>query len=160
MLSRALSVMPSANIVHRLNRWALTGRALDIGVHHHYGYRMQFEWEGAFGERCFERRFPTLDYLSHFSDTWVSGTHNRQCLCTIDREGFVLCMGWVNGHVPDLIDRKTVYCRQRLFRTLAPLPEWGIRLRIEKCLRGVVLSRGDTSVISPQRRSYFISNNN
>ena len=98
--SRAPSVMPSANIVQRLNGRALTGRALGIVAHHHHGYRMHFEWEGAFGNRCSERRFPTYDSLSHFCATWVSGTPNRLCVCTIDREGVDLYMGWVPRHVP------------------------------------------------------------
>ena len=64
----------------------LTGRSLGFMAHQHFGYRMHFDLEGAFGTRCLERRFPSYDSLSHFCVTWINGTPEGLCTCTIVRE--------------------------------------------------------------------------
>ena len=82
--------MPNAqspSIIQRLAHRAITGLALGITARQHFGFRMHFEWEGAFGVRCFDRRFPSYDSLSHFCVTWIKGTPEGLCTCTIVREG-------------------------------------------------------------------------
>ena len=63
----------STSIVQRLNHRAITGRALGITVHQQHGYRMHYGWNGAFGNRCFKRRFPSYHPLSHFCITMIIG---------------------------------------------------------------------------------------
>ena len=96
--SRATSLMPNANspsIVQRLSHRALTGRALGITAHQHYGYRMHFEWNGVFGNRCFERRFASCDTLAYFCTTLINWTPEDLCSCILVREGLYVYHGWV-----------------------------------------------------------------
>ena len=88
--SRTASLVPianSASIVQRLDHRALTGRALGITAHQHYGFRMHFEWNGAFGNRRFERRFSSYDSIAYFSTTLVNKAPEGLCSCILAREG-------------------------------------------------------------------------
>ena len=101
--------MPNANsssIIQRLNHRALTGRALSITAHQHHGYRMHYVWNGAFGNRCFERRLPSYDSFSHFCVTLLNRTPEGLCSCIMVREGFHGYSGWVFGHVFELLYSK------------------------------------------------------
>ena len=82
--SKASSVMPDVNaslIIRRHTHRAITGCALDITVHQHQGYRVHYEWNGAFGNRCFERRFPSYNSLSQFCITLINWTPGDLCSC-------------------------------------------------------------------------------
>ena len=81
--------MPNANspsVVQRLGHRALTEWALGITAHQHFGFRMHFEWNGAFGNRCFERQFRSYNSLAYFCATLVSGAPEGLCSCTLVRE--------------------------------------------------------------------------
>ena len=65
----ALHDARSPSIAQRLSHRVVTGRALGITVHQHYGYRLHYTWDGAFGNRCFKRRFPSYGTLCHFCIT-------------------------------------------------------------------------------------------
>ena len=108
--SRASSVMPNANIVQHLNKWEVTGRALGITADQHHGFRLHFEWYGAFGNRCFQRRFPEYDSLSYFCTTLINGVPEDLCSCILVREGFYEYDGWVFGYVFDLLYSKKKFC--------------------------------------------------
>ena len=98
--SRAASVMPNANatsIVQSLGHRALTGRALGITAHQHHGFRMHFEWNGAFGDGCFEHRFVSYDSLSYFCTMLLNGSPEDLCNCILVREGIYGYSGWVYG---------------------------------------------------------------
>jgi hypothetical protein len=103
--SRTAVVMPNAYspaIVQRLEHRALTGRVLGYPVHQHFGFRMHYDWNGAFGNRCFERRFRSYDSLAYFCTTLVNGTPEDLCCCTLVREVYGY-HGWVFGQVFDLL---------------------------------------------------------
>ena len=68
--------MPDANassIIRRLQHRAVTGRAFGITVHQHFGYRVHYTWDSAFGTRFFERRFLSYGTLPHFCITLKNG---------------------------------------------------------------------------------------
>ena len=122
--SRTSSVMPDANassIIRRLQRRAVTGRGLGITVHQHYGYRVHYTWDGAFGNRCFERRFPSYGTLSHFCITLINGVPAGLCSCIFIRQGVYGYQGSVLGDVLDLMHYRMAFCAQGL----APyIPQW------------------------------------
>ena len=58
--SRTAEVMPNAyspSIVQRREHRTLTGRVLGITVHQHFGFRKQYEWNGAIGRTIPWRTF-------------------------------------------------------------------------------------------------------
>ena len=113
--------MPNGtSIVQRLNQQAITGRSLGITANQHHGYRMHFEWEGAFGNRCFERRFPSYNSLLHFCVTWINGTPEGLCRSIIVREGIHENRGREFGRLADLMFTKVQFCR----RLLPGLAQW------------------------------------
>ena len=81
---------------------------------------MHFFWNGAFGNRCFERGFITYASLSDFYTTLVKGTPEGLCSCIMVREG---CFG-MHGRVCDLLytDGVLPYIPPRLDG-----PRWAIR---------------------------------
>ena len=111
--SRASSVMPNAqspSIVQCPIHRAITGRALGITVHQHHGYRVHYGWNGAFGNRCFERRFPSYNSLSHVCVTMINGAPVGLCCCIMILEGIHGYRGPVLGHVFDLMSSKMEVC--------------------------------------------------
>ena len=81
---RAAAVMHNANsssIIQGISHWELSERALGITAHQHQRYRMHSEWNGAFGNWCFERRLPADDSLSHFCVALINGTPEVFCNC-------------------------------------------------------------------------------
>ena len=63
------------------------GRLLYVIVHQHFVYRMHYVWNGAFGNRCFERLFMSYVSLSDFCTTTVTQTPDGLCSCIMVREG-------------------------------------------------------------------------
>ena len=127
--SGALSLMTSANIMQRLNRRALTGRALGIAVHQHHGYRMHFDWEGA----------SSADSLLTIPSRTFVGPGLAEPLTVYASvplcERVSICV-WVGvpRHVPDLLVGKVDCCRRRLVPTFAPWPEEGRSLEVVKAV--------------------------
>ena len=68
---------------------------------------MNFEWKCAFGRRCFERRFPKYESLSHFCTTLFDVYPEGLCSCVIVRE---LSHWWEYGARYDLLCSKLEFC--------------------------------------------------
>ena len=90
------------------------------GVGHHRSstssYRMHFEWNGAFGNLCFERRFRKYISLSYFSTTLLNGSPEGLCSCILIREEVYRYQGWVHGRVLDM-----PYFKNEFFVWILPL---------------------------------------
>ena len=121
--SRKAEVMPNAyspSVVQRLEHRAFTGRALDITVHQHFGFRMHYEWNGALGNWCFKRRFRSYDSLACVCTTLVIGTPESLCCCTLVREEVHGYHRWMFGHVFHLLYGKMVVCGRVLNYVVPP----------------------------------------
>jgi hypothetical protein len=119
----AKQMSPSTSIVQRLTQREHSGCNLRVLVHQHYGYRMHYTWDGAFGNRSIERRFRSHDAVLDFCTTVSIGTFEGLCSCISTREGFF------NGHLGTMIDlmyTKTSICNKATGNpgVLLPIPTW------------------------------------
>jgi hypothetical protein len=81
--------MSTANsIVQRLTRREHSGSNLGVLLHQHYGYRMHYTCNRAFGNRSFERRFRSYDSVLDFWTSVIAGTPEGLCACITGREEF------------------------------------------------------------------------
>jgi hypothetical protein len=107
----------AVSIVQMLTRREQSSSNFGILLHQDYGYRKYYTWNGGFGNRSFERRFRSYNYVMAFFTSITSGTLEGMCSCITCREEFF------NGDPGTLIDvlfDKITPCR--VF--LPPLPDW------------------------------------
>jgi hypothetical protein len=78
----------ATSIVQRLTQREHSGNNLGVFVHQHYGYRMHCMWNGAFGNRSFERRFGSYDSVQAFCTSVTTRTLEGMCKCIAGREEF------------------------------------------------------------------------
>jgi hypothetical protein len=71
----------AVSIVQRLTQREFSGRSSDLLVHQHCGFRMHCEWNGAFGNRSFERRFRTYKSVLAFCTRINTNTLEVACTC-------------------------------------------------------------------------------
>ena len=76
----------SMNIVQRLGHRTLTVGGLEVTVHHHFGYRIHFEFRGEFGSRSFERWFRSFAACERSCADIVQGYPEGLCECMLMRE--------------------------------------------------------------------------
>jgi hypothetical protein len=120
--SRTSAMATSASVIQRLQQQSISGRNLDVWVHQHFGYMMHYIWKGAFGSRCFERRFGSYHVVVDFCRDIVNGTPERLADCMLLRDDYQV----FNGTMRDLLLTKTAFCvPPRVF----PYTEWGTESR-------------------------------
>jgi hypothetical protein len=78
----------ATSIVQRLTMREHSGQSLDVLVHQHFGFRMYCEWNGAFGNRSFERRFRTYKSVLAFCTRINTSTLEGACTCITRQDTF------------------------------------------------------------------------
>jgi hypothetical protein len=116
--SRTSTMVRAASIVQRLDQRSISGRSLDVWVHQHFGYRMHYTWNGAFGNRCFERRLKSYRSVLDFCTTAVNGTPEGLASCMFVRDDYSSIF---TETVVDLLFIKKLFCSARVFPYI---PRW------------------------------------
>jgi hypothetical protein len=92
--SRTSSMATAASIVQRLDQRSISGCKLGAWAHQHYGYRMHYTWNGAFGNRCFEHRFKLYRVVLDFCTTAVNSTPDGLASCMLVRDVYSVLEQW------------------------------------------------------------------
>jgi hypothetical protein len=77
------------SIVQWLTQSEQFGNSLDVSVHQHFGYKMQYMWNGAFGNRRFERRFGSYKTVQALFTDIVTRTLEGTCNSITGRAEFL-----------------------------------------------------------------------
>jgi hypothetical protein len=94
-----------------------TRRNLGVVIHQHFGYRIHCTWDGAFGNRSFERRFSSYNSVLGICTSVTEGTPECLCTCITPREEL---FDGEPGTLIEILFDKVSPCRV----SLPPLPEW------------------------------------
>jgi hypothetical protein len=78
----------ATSIVQRLTQREFSGHSLGVLVYQHFGFRMHCEWNGAFGNRSFERRFRTYKSVLAFCARINTSTLEGTCTCITHQDTF------------------------------------------------------------------------
>jgi hypothetical protein len=82
------SMSSAISIVQRLAQREFFGHSLHMSVHQHFGFRMHCEWNGAFGNRSFERRFRSYTSVLAFCTRINRSTLEVACTCITHQKTF------------------------------------------------------------------------
>jgi hypothetical protein len=108
----------AASIIQRLEQRFISARSLGVWAHQHYGYRLYYTWNGAFGNRSLERRFKSYRIILDFCTTAVNGIPEGLASCMLVRDDYSTVFTETTA---DLLFGKTLSCSARVFPYI---PRW------------------------------------